>query len=277
MSIAETFRRLRKLNEGALIAYVTGGDPSPKYTPMIVKALAEGGADIVEIGIPFSDPIADGPVIQASDTRALNAGTTPKTVLKIVRETRRSVSIPIVLLTYYNIIFRMGVGNFLDESSKNGVDGIIVADLPVEEAAEYREAAEKHGVDTVFLATPSTSLRRLEKILSMTSGFLYLVSVFGVTGMREHVAQLTVQTIRRLHPYTLNRIPLTVGFGISRPEHVRSVISCGADGAIVGSAFVKLVEENHGDATGLLENMRALARNLKLAAKTGGCLHNGRL
>ncbi|MEM2941247.1 MAG: tryptophan synthase subunit alpha [Thermoproteota archaeon] len=269
MSIAETFRRLRRLNEGALIAYVTGGDPSPKYTPMIVEALVEGGADIVEIGIPFSDPIADGPVIQASDMRALNAGATPKMVLNIVKEAKRIINTPIVLLTYYNIVFRMGVGKFLDESSRNGVDGIIVADLPVEEAAEYKEAAETHGVDTIFLATPSTSLKRLEKILNMASGFLYLVSVFGVTGMREQVAQLTVQTIRRLHPYTLNRIPLTVGFGISRPEHVKSVISCGADGAIVGSAFVKLVEKNHGDVASLLEDLKASARSMKLAAKTG--------
>ncbi|MBO3799501.1 MAG: tryptophan synthase subunit alpha [Candidatus Brockarchaeota archaeon] len=267
MSIANAFRELRKRNEGALIAYVTGGDPSPKHTPRIVKALVEGGADIIEIGIPFSDPIADGPVIQASDVRALNAGTTPNTVFEIVREVKKTVNIPIVILTYYNIIFRRGVGRFLESASRSNVDGVIVADLPVEEAEEYKNHAEKNGVDTIFLAAPSTPLNRLEKILKMASGFLYLVSVFGVTGMREHVAQLTMQTIRKIRPYTINRVPLAVGFGISKPEHVGSVISCGADGAIVGSAFVRLIEEKYGDFNGLLEELTAYAKIMKLATK----------
>lgn len=267
MSISRVFNELEKHNEGALIAYVTGGDPSPKYTPRIVEALVEGGADIVEIGIPFSDPIADGPVIQASDVRALNAGTTPNTVFEIVREVKKNVDVPIVILTYYNIIFRRGVGKFLENASKSGVDGVIVADLPVEEAEEYKSHAEKNGIDTIFLAAPSTSLSRLEKILRMASGFLYLVSVFGVTGMREQVAQLTIQTVRKMHPYTINRIPLAVGFGISKPEHVRSVISCGADGAIVGSAFVKLIEEEYGNFNSLLEELTAYAKIMKLATK----------
>jgi len=267
MSIGKVFNELEKRNEGALIAYVTGGDPSPKYTPRIVEALVEGGADIVEIGIPFSDPIADGPVIQASDVRALNAGTTPNTVFEIVREVKKTVDAPIALLTYYNIVFRRGVGKFLEDASKSGVDGLIVADLPVEEAGEYKNYAEKNGIDTIFLAAPSTSLNRLEKILRMASGFLYLVSVFGVTGMREHVAQLTMQTVRKIRPYTVNRIPLAVGFGISKPEHVRTIVSCGADGAIVGSAFVKLIEEKYGNFNGLLEELSTCAKILKLATK----------
>ncbi|MBO3833279.1 MAG: tryptophan synthase subunit alpha [Candidatus Brockarchaeota archaeon] len=266
MSISETFRALRKRNEGALIAYVTGGDPSPKYTPPIVEALVEGGVDIVEIGIPFSDPIADGPVIQASDIRALNAGTTPGIVFNVIRGLK-TIEIPIVLLTYYNIIFKRGVRRFLEEASRSGVDGIIVADLPVEEAEEYKEAAEKEGVDTIFLAAPSTTSSRLEKILKMTSGFLYLISVFGVTGVREQVSQLTIQTVRRVHSYTANNIPLAVGFGISKPEHVRLTISCGAEGAIVGSAFVKLIEEKYGDPQGLLGGLKNYARGLKLATK----------
>ncbi|MBO3769349.1 MAG: tryptophan synthase subunit alpha [Thermoproteota archaeon] len=267
MSISERFQELKKQNEGALIAYVTGGDPSPKYTPKIVEALVKGGVDIVEIGIPFSDPIADGPVIQASDVRALNAGTTPNTVLNIVREVKKTSEIPIVLLTYYNIIFRKGVGRFLEDASKSGVDGIIVADLPVEEAEEYKENAEKNGIDTIFLASPSTSSSRLEKILRMTSGFLYLISVFGVTGIREHVSQITIQTLKRLRHYTVNRIPLAVGFGISKPEHVKSIISYGADGAIVGSAFVKLIEEKYGDLTNILEALTSYAKSLKAATR----------
>lgn len=265
MSISSRFQELKKHNEGALIAYVTGGDPSPKYTLRIVEALVKGGVDIVEIGIPFSDPIADGPVIQASDVRALNAGTTPDTVFNIVKEVKKTVEIPIVLLTYYNIIFKRGIERFLEDASKSGVDGIIVADLPVEEAEEYKESAEKNGVDTIFLASPSTSSSRLEKILKMTTGFLYLISVFGVTGVREHVSQITIQTLKRLRPYTVNRIPLAVGFGISRPEHVKSVISYGADGVIVGSAFVKLIEEKYGDLTSLLECLTSYAKSLKAA------------
>jgi len=267
MSISKVFNELEKRNEGALIAYVTGGDPSPKYTPKIVEALVEGGADIIEIGIPFSDPIADGPVIQASDVRALNAGTTPNTVFEIVREVKKTVDVPIALLTYYNIIFRKGIRRFLEDASKSGVDGLIVVDLPVEEAEEYKNYAEKNGIDTIFLAAPSTSLNRLEKILRMTSGFLYLVSVFGVTGMRERVAQLTMQTLRKIRPYTVNRIPLVAGFGISKPEHIRSVISCGADGAIVGSAFVKLIGDKYGNFNSLLEELAAYAKTMKLAAK----------
>jgi len=269
MSISETFRELRKRKEGALIAYVTGGDPSPKYTPKIVEALARGGADIVEIGIPFSDPIADGPIIQASDVRALNAGTTPDTVLNMVREIKKTVEIPIVLLTYFNIIFKKGIGRFLECANRSGVDGIIVADLPIEEAGEYKENAEKNSIDTIFLAAPSTPSSRLEKILDMASGFLYLISVFGVTGVREHVAQLTIQTVRRLHQHTVNRIPLAVGFGISKPEHVKSVISCGAEGAIVGSAFVKIIEEKYGDTHSLLNGLTSYAKTMKTATRLG--------
>ncbi|MEM2088445.1 MAG: tryptophan synthase subunit alpha [Thermoproteota archaeon] len=265
MSIDATFRELKKRDEGALIAYVTGGDPLPKYTSRIVEALVKGGADIVEIGIPFSDPIADGPTIQAADNRALNAGTTPYTIFDIVEETKKKVDAPIVLLTYYNILFKMGVKNFLEKASKHGVDGLIVADLPIEEAGEYREAAEKQGVDTIFLATPSTPINRLTDILGFTSGFLYLVSVFGVTGAREQVAQLTTHTIKRIHPYTVKAVPLAVGFGISKPEHVSSVIACGAEGAIVGSAFVKIIENNLNNSAEFISKISMLAEKMKTA------------
>lgn len=265
MSIDETFRGLERRGEGALIAYITGGDPAPKYTPKIVEALVKGGADIIEIGVPFSDPIADGPIIQAADSRALNAGTTPHTILEIVEETKKRVDIPIVLLSYYNILFKAGLENFMKDASKHGVDGLIIPDLPIEEAEEYKETAEKQGIDTIFLATPSTSISRLKAILSFTSGFLYLVSVFGVTGTRDQIAQLTTKTIRRLHPYTVKTIPLAVGFGISKPEHVRSIIGCGAEGAIVGSAFVKIIENNLDRPPMMLENLSVLAEKLKAA------------
>ncbi len=265
MSIDEAFRELRKKSEGALIAYITGGDPTPKYTPRIIEALVKGGADIIEIGIPFSDPIADGPTIQASDTRALKAGTTPHIIFDIVKETKKRVDVPIALLTYYNVLFRMGVKVFLDNASRHGVDGLVIPDLPIEEAEEYKEITKEYGVDTIFLVTPSTSIRRLTNVLEFTSGFLYLVSIFGVTGMRDRIAKFTIQTIERFHPYTVKAVPLAVGFGISKPEHVSSVIGCGAEGAIVGSAFVKIVENNLGDSERLTDEVSVLAENLKAA------------
>ncbi|MFH0897415.1 MAG: tryptophan synthase subunit alpha [Candidatus Bathyarchaeota archaeon] len=265
MSIEETFRGLRKNGEGGLIAYITGGDPAPKYTPKLAEALSIGGADILEIGIPFSDPISDGPVIQAADYRALNAGTTPPIIFNIVKETKKRVNIPIALLTYYNILFKSGVKNFLKEAAKHGVDGLIIPDLPIEEAEEYIELAQKQGINTIFLVTPSTSIGRLKDILGFTSGFLYLVSVFGVTGTRDKLARLTAQTIRRFHPHIANAVPLAVGFGLSKPEHVASVMDCGAEGAIVGSAFVKIVENNLDTPARLIEDISALAKKLKTA------------
>jgi len=265
MSIGETFRGLRKRREGALIAYITGGDPSPKYTPKLAEALFQGGADILEIGVPFSDPIADGPTIQAADYRALNAGTTPPMIFDIVENLKKRFSVPIVLLTYYNILFRMGVKNFLEEAARHHVDGLVIPDLPIEEAAEYKELAQSREINTIFLATPSTSIDRLKDILDFSSGFLYLVSVSGVTGTRDKVAQLTTQTIRKFHAHTANTLPLAVGFGLSKPEHVISVIGCGAEGAIVGSAFVKIVENNLDRPIQLIEDALALAKRLKAA------------
>ena len=265
MTIKETFQKVKKKGEGALIAYITGGDPTPKYTPQIAQALIEGGADILEIGVPFSDPIADGPIIQAADYRALNAGTTPQTIFDIVKETKKRCDVPIALLTYYNILFKMGVRIFLEKAIRHGVDGLIIPDLPIEDAEKYRQIAEKHGIDTVFLASPSTSANRLTDILDFTSGFLYLVSVFGVTGTRDQITELTTQTIKRVHQHTIGAIPLAVGFGISKPEHVKTVIGCGAEGAIVGSAFVKIVEDNLGKPARLVKDISTLAEKLKAA------------
>ncbi len=265
MTIDETFRELANHNEKALIAYITGGDPAPKYTPQVVESLARGGADIIEIGVPFSDPIADGPTIQAADTRALAAGTTPRTILNIVKKTKRLIETPILLLTYYNILFKWGVRKFLSEASSHGVDGMIIPDLPIEEADEYRDLSRRYGIDTIFLATPSTSVNRLQNILGFTSGFLYLVSVFGVTGTRDRIARLTTETIAKFHAYTDKIVPLAVGFGIAQPDHVKTVVNCGAEGAIVGSALVKIVEKNNENPTQLKKEIEDFTRKLKAA------------
>jgi len=263
--IAETFSRLRVRNEGALIAYVTAGDPDPTNTPRIVEALVEGGADMIELGIPFADPIADGPTIQAATVRALKSGTTPKKVLRMIEEVRDECNIPLVILTYYNPIFRMGLKNFFEYAKMSGVNGVIVPDLPIEEADEYKKIAEAYGIDTIFLAAPSTSNERLKKILEYTSGFLYLVSIFGVTGARDKVQDLTIRLIKKTLKVTLGRIPLAVGFGISKPEHVKTIMQNGADAAIVGSGFVGIIERKRDRTEEMLKDLREYACLLKKA------------
>lgn len=263
--IAETFRDLSERNEAALIAYVTAGDPSPNCTPRIVDALVEGGADIIELGIPFSDPIADGPTIQAATVRALKAGTKPPLVLEIVEKIKEKHRIPIVLLTYYNIIYRSGLENFLKLAERNGVDGIVIPDLPLEEADTYKRIADETEIDTIFLAAPSTTAERLRNILRYTSGFLYLVSLFGVTGVRRRLPDPTLRLVREFRSYVKDEIPLAAGFGISTPEQIRKIVAAGADGAIVGSAFVNVIEQNQESLIRTTEKLRKMTRRLKMA------------
>ena len=265
--IAKVFQRLKAQGEGALIGYVTGGDPEPKCTLLIAEALIRGGVDILELGIPFSDPIADGPTIQAASVRALKSGTTPTMVLGMAREIKKKHSVPVVILTYYNPVFRMGLEKFFRLAKNCMVDGLVVPDLPVEEAEDYKKAAETCGIDTIFLAAPSTSAERLCKIVECTSGFLYVVSHFGVTGTRDAVEDSTVQLVKRILPYTAGRVPLAVGFGVSKPEHVKRIIQSGADGAIVGSAFVNIIHRHKGNIGRMLEELEATARKLKNATR----------
>ena len=256
-------------HKGALIPYLMGGDPAPRYTYGLVEALVKGGADIVELGIPFSDPIADGPTIQAASTRALAAGTTPFTVLEAIRQIRRDFDVPVVVMTYYNPVFRMGVDSFFRVASDCGVNGVIVPDLPVEEADDYAKMAADHGVDTIFLAAPSTSEVRLKRIAAASTGFLYLVSRFGVTGARGSVTASTVSLINRVRTHTENVIPLCVGFGLATAAHVRAVLSSGADGAIVGSAVVQIVARYISEVGDLVRAVETKTRQLKTGTGTG--------
>jgi tryptophan synthase alpha chain len=268
-AIENCMQRLKERGEGALIAYVCGGDPKPEYTSDIIEALIRGGADIIELGIPFSDPIADGPTIQAASVRALKAGTTPRVVIEIAGKVKEShSSTPLVLLTYYNPIFRMGHEEFFNLTSKHGIDGVIIPDLPVEEAEEYKKLAKKHGISTIFMVTPNTTKERLEWIIDSTSGFLYMVSLFGVTGARERINQLTLNTLHRILPHIGGRIPLAVGFGVSEPEHVRTIINNGADGAIVGSALVKIVEKHSDNLEEMTKSLEIYTKKLKAETLT---------
>lgn len=266
MSLIERkFKDLSRKGEGALITYITGGDPKPSLTPIFVEALIEGGADIIELGVPFSDPIADGPTIQTAYLRALKAGVTIKSVLAITQKIKSSVDIPIVILTYYNPVYKMGLKKFLIEASNSGVDGIVIPDLPVEEAEEYRTTASIYGIDTIFLATPATKERRLVKIINSTSGFLYLVSLFGITGVRDELQNTTLRTFKRVKSYMNEKIPLAVGFGISKPEHIKRLIDEGVDGVIVGSLLVKIIEKNLGKLECTATRIRETVKRLKEA------------
>ncbi|MCS7131839.1 MAG: tryptophan synthase subunit alpha [Hadesarchaea archaeon] len=264
--IAARFTELRGRGEGALIAFITAGDPRPSLTPRMARALLEH-ADMLELGIPFSDPIADGPSIQAASERALSAGTTPETVLDIIERIRRASEKPIVVLSYYNIVFKFGVERFARVLAEAGGDGLIVPDLPAEESAEVARAARKRGLDLILLASPTTTPERMRLICELSSGFLYLVSLLGVTGARERLSSEVRGLVARARSSSKGELPLAVGFGISRPEHVREVLACGADGAIVGSAFVDIVAKHRDDGRRMLRELSELAKAMKEATR----------
>ncbi len=264
-NISKAFQKVKQQNSAALIGYVTAGDPTPELTPKIADALIMGGVDILELGLPFSDPIADGPTIQAASLRALNAGTTPMKVLDIAKQIKAQHDVPIVVMTYYNPVFKLGLDKFLSAAKESQVDGFIVPDLPVEESVDYRKAAKAQDLNTIFLAAPSTSKERLTKIVDASSGFLYLVSRYGVSGAQTTVEDATVQLVKRVKPFTAGKVPLAVGFGISKPEHVKRIVAAGADAAIVGSAFINIINNNVQNKKAMLAELQITAEVLKSA------------
>ena len=265
--ISETFRELKDRNEGALIAYLTVGDPHPTRTPKLVGALIEGGADIVELGVPFSDPIADGPTIQNAVSRSLKSGTRPLDVFHVAQTINEKYDNPLVLMGYYNPIFRLGLAKFVELARRSGISGSIVPDLPVEESQEYRKECLARGIDTIFLASPSTNRERLNQILSQTSGYLYLVSLYGVTGMRAALPASVLDLVSTYGRLARDTVPLAVGFGISRPDQAGKIVRAGADGVIVGSAFVKLIEQNQTNINRAALKLKSLAHSMKKAVK----------
>jgi tryptophan synthase alpha chain len=267
MTLQTETKRIQKAFEHGkpFIAYITGGDPAPEQTVSLVHALERGGAGLIELGVPFSDPIADGPVIQRASERALRAGTTLSGLLAIVREIRRTSQIPIILFSYRNPLLRHGFERLAREASDAGVDGLLLTDLSVDEAAEPVQQLRRYGLDTVFLAAPTSSDRRLKLVAEHSSGFIYLVSRTGVTGAQERVSSAVQPLIERLRPLT--QLPLAVGFGISTPDQVKEV-SMLADGVVVGSALVRFIEQNASrpDLAGRLQEFTAsLTRPLQTA------------
>lgn len=264
--IAGKFAELRGRGEGALIAFVTAGDPKPSLTPKIAEVLVKH-ADILELGVPFSDPIADGPTIQAADDRALSAGTTPETVFEIIERIRGGSDVPLVVLSYCNIVFRQGIENFVRRLAAVGGDGIVIPDLPVEESGEVLNAAKDHGIDLIFLASPTTTPERLRRICSLSSGFLYLVSLLGVTGARRSLSDEVKGLIARARASSGGKLPLAVGFGVSKPAHVSEVLRSRADGVIVGSAFVEIVARYRENERKMLRELDGFGRAMKAATK----------
>nr|AGF92842.1 tryptophan synthase subunit alpha [uncultured organism] len=241
--LTRAINRAKEEDGGAFIAYTMAGDPDPNGFLDYVKAIADGGADVIELGVPFSDPVADGPTIQAAGNRALASTKELKDVFDLARRARRSVEVPLVLMSYYNPVMQFGETRFLERCSDLGIDGVILPDLPVSEAQGYGERARENSVATPFLATPSTDANRLRKITAAASGFLYLVARPGTTGGKEEVGNLTTKAIESTSPEVPDELPVCVGFGLSSPKAVNKVVRAGADGAIVGSAIVEKIAD----------------------------------
>ena len=257
--LSKCFEGLRERGECALIAFLTAGDPDLETTEAALLAMVEAGADVIEIGVPFSDPIGEGPVIQRASERSLAAGVTLRKILELVRGLREKVDTPLVLMGYANPVFAMGAENFARAAAEVGVDGVIVADLPPEAGKEVYAACRDAGVDPILLAAPTTTPERLKLLVNETGGFLYYVSLTGVTGIRNELAQGIEEAVAQVR--SLGDVPVCVGFGISNPEQAREV-SAYADGVVIGSAIVKRIEDAASPADAV-EDVREYIGELK--------------
>jgi len=261
LRLADTFARLRAGNRTGLVTYTTAGDPDLPRSGEVLLSLDRAGADVLEVGVPFSDPLADGPVIQRATERAIAAGTNLRKVLALVASLRSKLSAPVVLFSYANPLLRMGVDTFAREAGAAGVDGVLALDLPIEEAGGFRDALAAAGLDTIFLLSPTTTDERIQRAAQWGRGFLYGISRLGVTGARDRVAAGAEAMVRRIRSHT--DLPVALGFGISRPEHVAE-IGRYADAAVVGSALVALVAETAGSPDAI-ERVESYVRSLKSA------------
>ena len=242
--VNKRFQELLKRNECGLICYIVGGYPDLDTTEEIAYTLINGGADMIEIGIPYSDPIADGPIIQEASYHSLLNGVTPDLCLEISKNIRKKFpDIPIIAMTYSNIVLRRGLREFMLKSRNCGIDGFILPDMAMEEADSYTTEAAKLGLVTIFLASPDTIPSRLEYIVSKCSGFVYMVSVYGVTGVRESFEDSTSYAIKNIKRVVASRLPVAVGFGISNPSHAKFMAHAGADAVIVGSAIIEKIKD----------------------------------
>ncbi|UCH44057.1 MAG: tryptophan synthase subunit alpha [Nitrospiraceae bacterium] len=252
--ITETFIRLKKTGRKALIPYIMSGDPSLDQTEKFIVDLERSGADIIELGVPFSDPLADGPTIQRAAEKSLAKGTTLKKVLASVRSIRNKTDIPLILMTYFNPVFKYGTERFVKDAADAGVDGVIIPDLIPDEAGDYLKLSRAKGLDTIFLLAPTSTEERITKVVKASTGFIYLVSITGITGSRLSVGSDMKKTLRAIR--SMSNKPVAVGFGISTPADA-SAVATFADGVIVGSAIVKLIDRG--------KNIKHFVHNLRKA------------
>ncbi len=252
-----------KLNRAALVPFFVIGDPDSQTSLELLKAAIDAGADVLELGIPFSDPIADGPTIQKADIRAINSGMNVHKALEIIRQVKAYRDIPIGLLMYYNLIFQYGTDKFFADFHKAGVNSILIADLSIDDADEVLAPAKAAGLDTVFMVTPNTETERIKLIASKTTGFIYTVSLLGVTGSRDSLSNSVQGLVDKLKKIT--SVPVCVGFGISKPEHAATVAAAGADGVIIGSRIVRIIEDNLDNKDNMISQVADFIKQVKNA------------
>lgn len=262
--IEKKFKELKQNSKKALIAFITAGDPDFDSTVQYVQALEKGGADIIELGVPFSDPLADGPIIQKSALRALQSGTTLKKIIQMVSQIRKFSSIPIILMGSYNPVFKYGEDKFVADAVNSGVDGIIIPDLPPEEAESLNKLARSNGLDMIFLLAPTSTEERIKVASEMTGSFLYYISLTGVTGTRQKMAEDLNENILKIK--RISSKPIAIGFGISNPEQAAAAAGI-ADGVVVGSAIVKIIEKSP-EAKNIFNQITQFVRSLKGAIES---------
>ena len=260
--VDEKFNELKNNKRLALMPFIMAGDPNIEITSEILLKLQENGADLIELGIPYSDPLADGPIIQLAASRALKSGTTPRKVIKLLKSLKGQLNIPIILFSYLNPLLCFGFEQFCEMASNAGVSGLIIPDLPLEEAYEFSKIVSTYSMDLILLVAPTTPFERMKKISKHTKGFTYLVSVTGVTGERNEMENRVENLIAKLKEITTN--PIAVGFGISSPEHVNKVRNWGADGVIIGSAFVKRISSS--SEKDVVNHVGNFCKDMRLAA-----------
>jgi len=262
--IDKTFKNLASEGSKAFIPFITAGDPTLNITHSLILKLESAGADVIELGVPFSDPIADGPSIQKASLRALENNTSLKDIIGMVKNLRKDTQVPIVLMGYYNPVYKYGVERFVVDAVKSGVDGVIIADLPPEEASELTNPAKEHGLATIFLIAPTSTPDRVKLIAEASTGYIYCVSTTGVTGAREKVSDTLAPMVKLIREYTDK--PISVGFGVSTPDQAKEVAKM-ADGVIIGSAIVNLIEKYKDDPEEILTSVEKFASSIANAIK----------
>lgn len=259
----QVFSELKKQNRTALIPFFVIGDPDFDTSVRIVKTAIDAGADVLELGIPFSDPIADGPTIQKADIRAIKSGLNMAKSLEFIQKVKDYKDIPIGLLMYYNLVYQYGTEKFFNDFHQAGVNSVLIADLSIDDVDEIAGPAKSAGLDTVFMVTPVTNPERMKLIASMTTGFIYTVSLLGVTGSRENLSDTVESMVGKLKELT--SVPVCVGFGISKPEHAAAIAQAGADGVIIGSKIVAMIENNMDDKEKMLAEIATFLTEVKSA------------